>query len=252
MPALSRIDRFRGGGRLKLRPETRLLLTVVASVSSLALSDVKALGLLLCFSLLYAALECRPKTVLIAYLFMGAMCGLALFFVWVLGFVFSAMREAPLSLAIAPFQRLGVSLNVILPLALNARLTDLAMALGRLRLPGVLRLPLMVTIRFIPTILNDLTQLREAVAIRFRGRRGLLFWLGRPLTWWRTFFQPLVVRLIRSADELAMAAELKGLEPSTEFSDRPPPFSRDDRKVFLTAAGAVLLAAAAQLLNRGV
>jgi energy-coupling factor transport system permease protein len=125
------------------------------------------------------------------------------------------------------------------------------MALARLRLPGLLRLPLIVTIRFIPTILNDLVQLREAVGIRFRGRKGFLFWLRRPVTWWRVFFQPLIVRLIRSADELAMAAELKGLEPDTDFGGIPVPFSAYDRLVALIAAMALALSALAQFAVRG-
>ncbi|MDR1083477.1 MAG: energy-coupling factor transporter transmembrane protein EcfT [Deltaproteobacteria bacterium] len=251
MRALSRIDKYRGGGRLILRPETRLLLTVAASVSSLALGDPQALSLLLAFSLLYAAAETKFKTLLLAYAFMGLMCALSLACVWLLGFIFPPMREAPLAGAISPFIRLGVSLNVILPLALNSKLTELAMALGRLHLPGFLRLPLMVTIRFIPVILNDLVQLREAVGIRFRGRRGFLFWLRHPLTWWRVFFQPLIVRLIRSADELAMASELKGLEVNTDFGSSAEPFSPDDRLVGLTAALAIILSALAEFFLSG-
>ncbi|MDR1309156.1 MAG: energy-coupling factor transporter transmembrane protein EcfT [Deltaproteobacteria bacterium] len=252
MRALSRIDRHRGAGRLHLRPETRLLLMMAASVSSLALGAPRALALLLAFSMLYAAAETRPRTLLMAYAFMGLMCAMSLACVWLLGSIFPPMRDAPLSMAISPFLRLGVSLNALLPLALNSRLTDLAMALGRLRLPGIVRLPLMVTIRFIPTILNDLVQLREVVGIRFRGRRGLLFWLRHPLTWWRVFFQPLIVRLIRSADELAMASELKGLEPDTDFGGHPGPFSADDRLTMLMAALAVGLSAAAEMALRGL
>jgi energy-coupling factor transport system permease protein len=251
MRALSRIDQYRGGGRLRLRPETRLLFMAAASISSLALSDPKALALLLGFSMLYAAAETKPKTLMAAYAFMGLMCAMSLACVWLLGFIFPLMRGAPLSMAISPFFRLGTSLNAILPLALNSRLTDLAMALGRMRLPGLVRLPLLVTIRFIPTILNDLVQLREAVGIRFRGQRGVLFWLRRPLTWWRVFFQPLIVRLIRSADELAMASELKGLEPDTDFGGSPEPFSADDRLAMIMAALAITLSAAAEISLKG-
>ncbi|MDR2368118.1 MAG: energy-coupling factor transporter transmembrane protein EcfT [Deltaproteobacteria bacterium] len=248
MRALSRIEGLRGASRLDLRAETRLLMTVAASVSSLAISEPQALALLLSFSALYAVIEIKPKTLLIAYLFMGVMCAVALFCVWAMGFVFPIMRNSPMSMAISPFLRLGVTMNAILPLALNSRLTDLATALGRLRLPGIVRLPLMVTIRFIPTILNDLVQLREAVGIRFRGRKGFLFWLRRPLTWWRVFFQPLIVRLIRSADELAMAAELKGLEPGTDFGRAPRPFSARDRATMLLAALAVALSGLTQIV----
>jgi energy-coupling factor transport system permease protein len=220
---------------------------VVASISSLVLSEPQALAVLVSFSALYAVAETKPKTLLIAYLFMAVMCSIALFFVWVLGFVFPLMRSSALSMAISPFMRLAVTMNAMLPLALNSRLTDLAMALGRLRLPGLIRLPLMVTIRFIPTILNDMIQLREAVGIRFRGRKGFLFWLRHPITWWRVFFQPLIVRLIRSADELAMAAELKGLEPNTDFGGQPQTFSGYDRLTMLLSALAMVLAGLVQI-----
>jgi energy-coupling factor transport system permease protein len=248
MRALSGIDHFRGPGRLALRAETRLLLMAIASVASLVLSEPRALALLLAFSLIYAALESKAKTIAIAYVFMTIMCSIALFCVWLMGFIFPLMRDTPAAMAISPFFRLGVTMNAILPLALNSRLTDLAMALGRLRLPGIIRLPLMVTIRFIPTILNDMIQLREAVGIRFRGRKGFFFWLRHPFTWWRVFFQPLIVRLIRSADELAMAAELKGLEPNTDFGGTPQPFSGRDRLTMLVAFIALVLSGLVQIM----
>jgi energy-coupling factor transport system permease protein len=221
---------------------------VVASISSLVLSEPQALAVLLSFSALYAVAETKPKTLLLAYLIMAIMCSIALFFVWLLGFIFPLMRSSSLSMAISPFLRLAVTMNAILPLALNSRLTDLAMALGRLRLPGLIRLPLMVTIRFIPTILNDLLQLREAVGIRFRGRKGFVFWLRHPLMWWRIFFQPLIVRLIRSADELAMAAELKGLEPNTDFGGKAQHFSGYDRLTMSLSALAMVLSGLVQIV----
>jgi energy-coupling factor transport system permease protein len=252
MRALFRTDGLRGGGRLSLRPESRLLLTLAASISSLALDETPPLGLLLSFSLLYAVMECRLRLIAMAYAFLSLLCGICLLFVYLLGFFFEPLRSVPLSMATNPFLRLAISVNVILPLALNVRLTDLAAALGRARLPGIIRLPLIVTIRFIPTILNDLMRLNEAVGIRFRGRRGILFWLAHPLTWWRVFFQPLVVGLIRSADDLAMAAELKGLEPGTRFGDGAAGFSADDRRLLALASFALAAACAAEMALKNI
>jgi energy-coupling factor transporter transmembrane protein EcfT len=70
------------------------------------------------------------------------------------------------------------------------------------------------------------------------------------LIFWRVFFQPLVVRLIRSADELAMAAELKGLEPNSPFDEKPASFSADDGLVFFISLMAIVLAMAAEFLLR--
>jgi energy-coupling factor transport system permease protein len=141
-----------------------------------------------------------------------------------------------------------VSINTIIPLAINARLSGMVHSLNRLKVPGILKLPLLITIRFIPTFINDLKQLRVATRVRFRGRGGFFFWLTRPLLWWRVFFMPLVVRLIRSADELALAAELKGLSVKTDFGREALSLSRADRLVMLLALYAILAAFLARSL----
>ncbi|MDR2443585.1 MAG: energy-coupling factor transporter transmembrane protein EcfT [Deltaproteobacteria bacterium] len=217
MPGLSRKFRSSATNRLNLAPETRLLLTFLASLFSLIFSSGLSLGILALVSAVYMLLEVRPKAVIIVYLAFAVMAAIALSCLKIISLFVPVMREQPLSAAFLPFVRMSISLNVILPLALNSKLSELANTLGRLKFPGIIKLPLIITIRFIPTFFNDLQLLREAVAIRFRGLSGPLFWLRHPLLLWRVFFMPLVVRLIRSADDLAIAAELKGLSASTDF-----------------------------------
>jgi energy-coupling factor transport system permease protein len=118
----------------------------------------------------------------------------------------------------------------------------MAATLGRLKFPGLIKLPLIITIRFIPTFINDLLELRQAVSIRFRGRGGLKFWLLRPRLWWRVFFMPLVIRLIRSADELALATELKGLTASTDFGGGKLAWGSGDK--IILSLGALSISAA--------
>ncbi|MDR1044350.1 MAG: energy-coupling factor transporter transmembrane protein EcfT [Candidatus Adiutrix sp.] len=242
---LGLLDGRRAGDRLGLAPELRLGLAVTASLAALIAGDPLALGLMLAASLLYLAAQVRPRVILAAYLALAVLAGLAAGCLWLMGFVFQALRNISLDAAVNPFLRLGLSVNLLLPLALHSRLTDLSGILNRLRLPGLIKLPLLVTIRFIPTFLNDLNQIREAVGLRFRGRGGLLFWARRPLLGWRVCFTPLVVRLIRSADELAVAAELKGLSAESDFGHRPPRLRPVDQAVAvlaaLTLAGAALL-----------
>jgi energy-coupling factor transport system permease protein len=229
-------------GILSLAPESRLFLTFSASLFSLIFGDPYSLGVLLGASALYLALEARLKTILIAYLFFGLMCAIALFCLYLLGFVFPGIRTQSSLLAVLPFMRLAVTVNTVIPLALNAKLSDMARTLNRLYLPGMLKLPMLITIRFIPTFTNDLFQLSQAIRIRFRGKGGLLFWLGRPLLWWRVFFMPLVVRLIRSADELALAAELKGLSAETDLGSQKLILSEADRLSFLLCLFSIALA----------
>jgi energy-coupling factor transport system permease protein len=218
-----------GRGRLGLIPETRLILTFSGSVLSLIFADIHPLGVLFAASALYLVLEVRPRAVLFVYLAAGIMCGLAMLFLELIIHLVPAMRSQSPSAAALPFLRLGISLNTLLPLAFHSRLSGLAGTLNRLRLPGLVKLPLLITIRFVPTFLEDIVQIREAVKLRFRGRGGIFFWAVRPLLWWRVFFMPLVVRLIRSADDLALAAELKGLTAGTDFGSAPLVWARADR-----------------------
>jgi energy-coupling factor transport system permease protein len=216
------------GSGLGLAPETRLLLTLSGSVLSLVFGSLFPLCILFIASGLYLLAEVRLKAVVSVYLIAAVMAGVALLCVWIIIQLVPPMRaQSPVTAAL-PFLRLGISLNTILPLALRSRLSDMVSTLNRLKMPGLLKLPLLITVRFIPTFVNDIVQIREAERLRFRGRGGLLFWIRRPLLWWRVFFMPLVVRLIRSADELALAAELKGLSASTDFGSAPLVWSRAD------------------------
>ena len=215
--------------RLRLAPETRLGLTLTTSVAALIVNAHGAVICLLTASLIYLLLQVRLKVILQVYFGLSLMAGIAVGCACLMGFVFPAMRTVSLDAALIPFARLGIAVNMVLPLSLHTRLSDLVNTLNRLRMPGVLKLPLLVIVRFIPTFLNDLSQLRQVVRLRFRGRGGLRFWGVHPLLWWRGFFMPLVVRLIRSADELAVAAELKGLSAETDFGRPPLSFRFADR-----------------------
>ncbi|MDR1657176.1 MAG: energy-coupling factor transporter transmembrane protein EcfT [Deltaproteobacteria bacterium] len=242
MPGLS--DKFKNAatGRLNLAPETRLALTLMASIFSLIFSDGISLGILAAASAVYLVLEVRPKATIIVYIAFTVMATVAMISLKLLGLFMAAMKGQPLYAALFPFIRMSITLNTILPLAFNARLSDLASTMGRLKIPGLIRLPLIITVRFIPTFFNDLTQLREAVAIRFRRRGGFFFWLNNPVIAWRVFFMPLVVRLIRSADELAIAAELKGLSASTDFGDGRLMLKQADRVALSLATIGISLA----------
>jgi energy-coupling factor transport system permease protein len=239
MPALSFKFSESTTGFLKITPESRLILTLVASIFSLIFGQIIPLAILFLVTAVYISLEIRFRYIAIVYLFFTFIALTAVTFVWLLGFVFTVLKDQPLSTAIIPFMRLSISINAIIPLAFNSKLSELISTLNKLRLPGLIKLPLIITIRFIPTFINDLKQLRQAVRIRFRGVNGYGFWLLRPFLWSRVFFMPLVVRLIRSTDELALAAELKGLSAETDFGAQHFIFGPTDKIVLALATIAV-------------
>ncbi|MDR1658281.1 MAG: energy-coupling factor transporter transmembrane protein EcfT [Deltaproteobacteria bacterium] len=242
MPVLS--DKFQNltTGRLDLTPETRLGLTFLASIFSLVMADSLSLGIILSASVIYLMLEIRLKVVLIVYLVFLGMATTAAFGLWLLGFWIEAMKNQPARLAVLPFVRVLISLNTVLPLALHTQLSSLTLTLNRIYVPGIIKLPFLIIVRFIPTFINDVQQLREAVAIRFCGHSGVVFWLRRPRLWWRVYFMPLVVRLIRSADELALAAELKGLSASTDFGTAPLVLGPVDKMVLVLSVTVITIA----------
>ena len=122
---------------------------------------------------------------------------------------------SPESLAV-PFMRGAVMLNVVLPLALTCRVQALLTALKGLRLPFCIYLPGAVMIRFIPTFMNDVKQVAETLKIRgCRLGPGEMF--RHPLMMLRLLFTPLLFRSLRTSEELAIAAELKGLEAGGKF-----------------------------------
>ncbi len=247
MPALFKANLI-GADRLNLSPEVRLGLCFVSSFVSLIISDQYAMAWLLAVSVFYVLMQVKIRTIAIAYLIFSLMAGLALACVWGLTFVFEAMKSAPLASVTVPFARLGIAVNTILPLAIYAKMSGLLSTMNRLRLPGIIKLPMLITIRFIPNFINDLKQIRQAVKLRFRGK-SRLFWFGHPLLWWRIFFMPLVVRLIRSADELAVAAELKGLSTETDFGSSRLVLATADKAVIGVGIFTIIGAVVVQVLN---
>ncbi len=219
MRALSKLKKYQRIS-LELSPAVRVIMSVAISITCLFLENAWALGLLFAASAIYLLVEVKAALILKVYLLIAVMAALALLFILIIYQVMPAMQNSGRGMNImAPFQRLAIMVNMVLAMAMNTSLAGLANTLNGIYLPGIIRLPLIVLIRFIPTFFNDMEQLREAIKIRFRGRGGLLFWIKRPALWSRIMFLPLVVRVIRSGDELAIASELKGLNAKTKFSD---------------------------------
>ncbi|MGE4506280.1 MAG: energy-coupling factor transporter transmembrane component T, partial [Desulfovibrionaceae bacterium] len=141
-----------------------------------------------------------------------------------------------------PFLRIVLMINVVLGLALTSRIQSVLTALKSLRLPAVLYIPASVMIRFIPTFIGDARQIHQTLRIRgYPVTPGAL--LRHPLRSVRVLFVPLVFRALRSADDLAMAAELKGVGARGGITPhRTDPFGPLDAAALLVALGCIAAA----------
>lgn len=218
---LGRIARYKRN-KLNLSAGVRIIMTVTISLLCLYLKSQAALGLVFIVSAVYLTAEVKLALIWKVYALLAVFALIALGSLWVLFQIFPMMqmsaRGGGLTIA-APFLRMAVMINMVLAMGMNTSLTGLTNTLNRAYLPGFLKLPLIVLVRFVPTFFSDIRQLREAVRIRFRGQSNFWFWLRHPILWSRILFMPLVVRLIRSGDELAVASELKGLSTKTRFGE---------------------------------
>ena len=244
---------------LNLSAGTRIIMTFVLSLVCLYLSSQWALGLLFIGSVFYLCAEVKFSLVWKIYVLLAVFAGIAILFLLLIfqimpmgggggsmgGHGGGGMRQS-ISIG-APFLRMAVMINMVLAMGMNTSLTGLTNTLSKAYLPGFLKLPLIILVRFVPTFFSDMQQLREAVRIRFRGQGGFWFWVRHPVLWSRILFMPLVVRLIRSGDELAVASELKGLSTKTRFTEERVRITRSD---WTALALLVIMAAAAIAVQR--
>ena len=109
-----------------------------------------------------------------------------------------------------PFLRTTVMINTVLALALSSRVQTLLTSLKSLRLPIWLYVPSAVMIRFIPSFIKDVRQIHETMRIRGYNLNPI-FILAHPRLSVRLMAAPIIFRALRSADDLGVAAELKGV-----------------------------------------
>lgn len=180
----------------------KLLLCFAGSVMTIILSSPLSLGFLVAVSTLLALGAARPLTIAKVYAFTTFMLVFALGLSGLISLaVPGLMRWNAFSLSV-PFLRMLISVNLLLVLALSTPVQSLFNRLQIWRLPVWVHVPLSVAIRFVPSFISDCAQIRDAA--RLRPGSGLK-------RVWRGFAVPLVFRMLYSADDLAMAAELKGI-----------------------------------------
>lgn len=224
-----------------LDPRTKILLTVVTVIAALVLSDLYILVVLAAFSAVYMLSTRKYKAVAGIFLTVVCMWSVSLVCMWILIQLVPSLASRAFSFeALAPpFLRMLVSINMVLGMALTIRVGQAQAALYGLHLPGLFSLPLTVMIRFVPTFIHDVKQINQTLILRGHSMTPLNA-ARHPYRMLRMVFVPLIFRALRSAEELAVAAELKGLDHTRTPRDMDlKGFAAADAVAFLCLAGAL-------------
>ena len=211
MPAYS--DTNPKGWLNSLDARTKMAVAASVSIGVICLSKPLPLAIIGAVGFLFLLTTGRFKLIALAYLFIALMMGTAVGFAIP---ILSLLKESDASLSdfLVPFLRVMASMSVVLAMALSSRIQGILSGLKALKLPLFIYLPASATLRFIPLFIEDVRQIRESLKIRgFHMHPGTLF--CHPILTLRLLFAPLVIRALRSADDLGMAAELKGIGTST-------------------------------------
>lgn len=230
------------------RADTRakVAVSILASFVTVFVATPEAQVLLFLSSAAYALGIRRPGLLLVSYAVVTAMLLMAYGFAMLVRWFAPAMPPVSIGTMLAPFLRLLVMVNVILPLAFSTRIQSLLGSLKSFRLPFCLYIPMAVMIRFIPTFIFDMKQIAEALKIRGFSLTPKQFFL-HPVLCLRVLSVPLIFRSLKTSEDLGIAAELKGLSASRRHVPyRRPTWSGSDT---LLIAAALTVAVLAVLCN---
>ena len=196
---------------------TRLLMSLVVTLVTLYLSSNTTLAAMSAITFAYLLQTKRYAVIVSAYLLMllmsilslGIIYGSSRLFLWLLpGDGMAKMMSGVLDGFHTPFLRSIPSMNVLLAIGLNFSVQGFVGTMKSVRLPRFLFLPLLVFCRFVPEFVDVVRQLRDAV--RMRGFAvGFGSAILHPLQTIRLTVIPLIVRALRMADNLSIAAEMK-------------------------------------------
>lgn len=194
----------------RLDVRTKMLISVLAAVVVIILSEIWLLTSLAAITLSYVLISKRYTPVATAYALFAALWLMAFAFMHGMSLALPRFGYPDLQSLFAPFLRSLVLLNTLLAMALSSRIQGIMSSLKALRLPYWLYIPAAAMIRFIPAFIEDIKQIVESLEIK-GYRRSTWFLLRHPLVGLRLLFIPLLFRALRTSDELGMAAELKGI-----------------------------------------
>ncbi|MBU5404980.1 energy-coupling factor transporter transmembrane protein EcfT [Paraeggerthella hongkongensis] len=175
-----------------------VLLFVVRSTGGILLSDAFMVVALLFFGLY----GCAARLIAVT----GALLATSLLLASVPGAVAAAA-----GMSVFIFFKFTPLAGVYFMMTKSVSPSELANALERLRLPRALTITLAVTLRFLPTIGQEVGAMRDSMRIR-NIPLTVLNVLKAPLTMMEFVMVPLMMRFVKVAEELAAAACVRGIE----------------------------------------
>lgn len=194
----------------RLDARTKLSVTLVTAVLTVASSGLVAQLVLFGATLFYVLLVRRTTLLMVLYGVMGAMMALATGCGLLIEELMPGMGGLSLKSLVIPFLRGLSMMNVVMVLALTTRVENLMATLEKMRLPFCIFLPTAVMLRFIPTFTNDMRQVWET--LRIKGwPLGPTMLTVSPLLSARLVLAPILFRALKSSETLGVASELKGL-----------------------------------------
>lgn len=206
---------------------TKLIVSMLATLCSLALNDWRVLLAVNFLSFVYVLNLRRIKPVVVLYAATAAMLGMAYCFIPV--FVWSVNQIAGMlpeehaggffrltkildsqgfATVLLPFLRISISMNVFLALGLTFDNQEFISVMRKMRFPRILFIPLTVCCRFVPSFVDDIRQLYESLRVR-RRKMNFLSLATSPLRFLRYVVVPVCVRTLRIADNLVLMCEVR-------------------------------------------
>lgn len=183
----------------------------------------------------------KYRLVAMIYLLLTVSWCFSLGFTWLIGLFLPNMKDQTLLQTLIPFLRMWPLINMALTISLSMEIGHALICLKNMRLPRIVYLPIMVALRFIPGFINDIKQLRDCLLIR--GISMNFFTLIRhPNRTLRLMVVPMLIRALRLADELAIAAELKRVGYSQNIHAQKKNFRWCDSTFFVAALLALVIA----------
>lgn len=206
---------------------TKLTVSILASICSLALDDWRLLLIVNLLTFLYVLNLRRLKPLAAMYAATAIMLGMA--YCFIPAFVWTLRELAPLlpeiyrdgflnlaailgdkgfATVLLPFMRISVSMNVFLVLGLTFDNREFIAVMRKMRLPRIVFIPLTVCCRFVPSFVDDIRQLYESLRVR-RRKMNFLSLLASPMSFLRYVVVPVCVRTLRIADNLVLMCEVR-------------------------------------------
>jgi energy-coupling factor transport system permease protein len=201
----------------RLDVRTKMGMAVLASVAVLMINHPVPLGVSAAVAALYALSLKRYRIVFILHALLAAMGAAAVAMMAGVHALWPQTESLDLITVVVPFLRTLVVINVSLALALSSSAQSLMATLKTVRLPFSIYVPLAVMIRFVPAFIEDVRQIAECMRTRGHSVTAAAV-IARPGLTIRLLLMPMLFRSLRSADELGIAAELKGLGAATRLT----------------------------------